>query len=483
MRTIKEWQSLLKAGENEMKEKQIRKKVMLIAPPFTQSKKAMKRCIFPLGIGYLASVLEKSGCNVKVLDCVVEGYDIETIKVNGEITFGLTPSDICTAISEFNPDFVGVSCLMSRQSENAHHVCELAKNVNPDIITIMGGTHVSALAEYVIKDKNVDYALIGDAEETIIDIIEGKNKKGIVRCKPVDINKLPYLARHLFSMGKYIDINMPTSCFSPYRRVTQIETTRGCPFNCCFCATSRFKGKYQARDVDNVLDEIRLLKEEYHIEELDIIDSNFILNKGRTLKLLKGIKEIGIAWTNGGGIWVGGLDEDLIKAIKESGCYQLSLAIESSSPRILKDIIDKPTNIDMVEPVVKLCKKYKIDLHAFFILGFPEQTIEEMRNDYKFALKMGFSSASFNIISPLAGSRIYDQYKDKITFDKIDLRKSSIPHPEISAEELEEMVHNFNKKFNSSLFYRNPKIFVKKYIYTLLRKKSLNFMFKMFNRQ
>lgn len=457
-------------------------KVMLIMPPFTQSKKAMKRCIFPLGIGYLSAVLEENGIVVKPLDCTVEGYDTEVDAGNGEITFGLTDEEIYLRIKEFNPDFVGVSCLMSRQAENAHRVCAIAKKVNPEIQTMMGGTHVSALSHEVIKDKNVDHALIGDAEVSILDVIKGK-EKGIVKCKPVDISKLPWPARYLFPMEKYLSINMSTNVYSFNDRITQIETTRGCPFSCVFCATTKFKGNYQMRPVDDVLEEIKFLKERYKINELDIIDSNFILDKKRTIKLLKGIKKIGVAWLNAGGIWVGGLDEELIKVIKDSGCYHLALAIESSTPRILDDVINKPTRIEMVKPVVDAARKIGVDLHAFFVLGFPEQTLDEIKNDYKFAKKMKFTSASFNIISPLPGSRIYEKYKGKIPFNKIDLRKASLEHPEITTEEMEKLVHKFNKKFNSSLIYRDPRMFFKKYVRRFLRKPSLKFMLKMFNRQ
>lgn len=180
---------------------------------------------------------------------------------------------------------------------------------------------------------------------------------------------------------------------------------------------------------------------------------------------------------------MGGLDDELLHLMKESGCYQLSLAIESSTPRILEEVIDKPTRLEMVAPVVKTCKKLGIDLHAFFVCGFPEQTREEMINDYEFAKRLEFTSASFNIISPLPGSRIYEKYKDILSFDKVDLRKASIPHPEMSTDEMEKLVRGFNRKFNSSLIYRNPRMFIKKYVGTLTRKPSLDLMKKLFNRQ
>lgn len=457
-------------------------RVMLIMPPFTQTKQAMKRCLLPLGIAYLATVLEKRGILVKVLDCIVEGYNTEVYNDDGELTFGLKYNEIKERILDFNPDYVGVSCLISRQAYNAHRVCEIVKEINPKIKTIMGGCHPSALPEQVISDSNVDNVVIGDGENAILRIINGE-KSGIVIGGDVDVKKNLWPARHLFPMEKYLEINMPTSVFSPHNRVTQIEFTRSCPFDCCFCSTTHFRGKYQKREVEDCLKEIVFLKEKYAIEELDIIDSNFIVDKKWTKDLLKGIKELKISWANPGGIWVGGLDEEILYLMKESGCYQLSLAIESSTPRILKDVINKPSRLEMVELVVKICKKIGIDIHAFFVVGFPEQTLEEIKNDYKFAKKMGFTSASFNIICPLPGSRIYNKYKDELRLDGVDLRKANIPHPEIKKEELEELVKKFNKNFNSSLLYRNPKMFFKKYMGTLIRKPSYTLMKRLFNRQ
>src|SRR4030042_6119537 len=105
---------------------------------------------------------------------------------------------------------------------------------------------------------------------------------------------------------------MPTSVYSPHNRVTQIEFTRSCPFNCCFCATTQFRGRYQKRNVSDCLSEVRFLKEKFGVEELDIIDSNLIVDKKWTKELLKGIKDIGISWANPGGLWVGGLDDELL---------------------------------------------------------------------------------------------------------------------------------------------------------------------------
>ena len=251
-------------------------KAMLIMPPFTQSKQSMRRCLFPLGIGYLSAVLSAEGFDVLPLDCIMEGYD--TIRYDdNELTYGLCDFEIKNRIKSFMPDYIGVSALISKQAKNAHRVCKLAKEVNPNIETIMGGGHPSAVPDQVLSDPNVDHVVVGDGEVALLQIVTGK-ASGFVR-GGVDIKALLWPARRLFDMEKYFKINMPTSVFSLHNRVTQVEFTRSCPFDCCFCATTQFRGDYQKRDVDDCLDEVVFLKETYQIDELDIIDSNLIVDK------------------------------------------------------------------------------------------------------------------------------------------------------------------------------------------------------------
>ncbi|MBF0117641.1 MAG: B12-binding domain-containing radical SAM protein [Desulfobacterales bacterium] len=442
----------------------------------------MKRCLFPMGLGYLAAVLEKNGILVSVLDCIVEGYDNEKYHKNGEMTYGLEDGDILKKIRDFDPDFVGVSCLISRQAHNAHRMCKLAKEIDQKIQTIMGGCHPSVLSQVVKKDINVDHVVIGSGENAIVEIVAG-NTQGIVDGGYVDVKELPWPARHLFPLEKYLKINMPTSIYSPHSRVTQIEFTRSCPFNCSFCSTTQFRGRYQKRRISDCIEEVRFLKNQYKINELDIIDSNFIVDKKWTKELLLGLKKVGISWANPGGIWLEGLDEELLQLMKDSGCYQLSLAVESSTPKILEEVINKPIDLKKVRPIVRMCRKLGIDLHAFFVCGFPEQTRKEILNDYYFAKEMGFTSASFNIICPLPGSRLYHKYSNFLDFDQVDLRKASIPHPEMTSDELVMLVDGMNKMFNSSLIYRDPFMFIKKYIATIIRKPSFHILRRLFSRQ
>lgn len=456
-------------------------KVMLISPSFSQPVESKKRCMVPLGIAYIGSYLRANGIDVQILDSVVEGYNTDSIN-DGMRTFGLSLEEIGNAIGGYSPDFVGVSCLMTQQWKNALAVCRIAKESNPKIHTVMGGCHPSVFPRSVLKHSEVDSVVMGEGEVAMLEVARHR-LKGMIQMKPLNIDKIPWPARDLFSIEKYLKINMPENIYSPHQRVTQILTSRGCPFRCVFCATTNFHGQWRGRTPADVVSEAEHLKREYGIDELNIVDENFILNRNRTIEILKGFERLNIAWSNPGGIWVNGLDFELLDLMKSSGCYQLTFPVETSNSSILREVIHKPINLKSVKPLVRYCRKIGIDTHAFFISGFPQQTKQNMLDDYKFALDCGFTSVTFNLITPLPGSELYEQYKTQVDIDNINYIKASIKHPSIPAEELEQMVRDFNRKFNRSIIWRNPVIFIKKYIRTLLHKFSLKDFSTIFDRQ
>jgi anaerobic magnesium-protoporphyrin IX monomethyl ester cyclase len=449
-----------------------KKRVMLIFPPFSQPASSKKRCLVPLGIAYIGAYLRDNGINVRILDCVVEGYDNNNIQ-NGINTFGLSWEDIEKEIKLFKPQFVGVSCLMTSQRHNAVKVCQIAKKINKKIHTFMGGCHPSAMPDEVLSHKEVDSVIIGEGELASLKIIN-YGLYGKIQEKALEIDSIPWPARDLLPIEKYIKINMPENIFSPYNRITQLITSRGCPFQCKFCAVRNFHGGWRGRNSEDVVNEIKFLKDTYQVEEVNIIDENFILDKQRAIEILKGISSIGISWSNPGGIWTQGLDEELLGYMKKANAYQLTLPVESSNEHILKDVIKKPLDINKLTRIMKECRRLKIDTHAFFICGFPEQTKEDMINDYKYAKKVKFDSASFHILTPLPGSDLYPIYKNYIDLDNINYIHATIPHPTMKKEEIESLVHEFNVKFNKSLRYRHPIKYFKKYILLPYRKKFNN---------
>lgn len=444
-------------------------KTILVNPPFTQSAKAGKRCTQPIGILGLATYLSKRGHEVKILDSMLEGYDHDLIH-SGVRTYGLPNAEIARRVVDYNPDYLGVSVLMTPNLKSALAICELVKSLNPKIQTIMGGGGIY-LAEDIIEKPSIDHVVVGEGEESLRKIVEGESE-GIVKSPLMNLDELPIPDRRFLSMEKYFEINMHTNTYSPYKRTVMLESSRGCPFNCCFCAVRKVWGKsFRGKTLENVKLEIIDIITKYKAQELDFIDPNLIYDRKRAIDLFTMMIELQqtslgkFAWGNYGGIYVAGLDDEVLELIKESGAYQISLAVENANEHILYDIIHKPIKLEKVPGIVEKSKQLGLDLHVFFVTGFPEESLEDMWRNYEFAKKADFTSASFNIVSPLPGSEIYEKYKEYADPMNVSFDTAVIPHPSLSKEDIEREVNKMNEEFNRGLWHRHPIHFLRKYVW------------------
>lgn len=443
-------------------------KVMLVNPPFTQSAKAAKRCVQPVGILSLATYLSRRKHEVKILDSMMEGYDNDLIS-SGVRTYGLPNAEIARRVVDYNPDCLGVSVLMTPHLKNALAICKLAKRHNPKIQTIIGGGGIY-LAGDVIENPFVDHVVVGEGEESLRKIVEGESE-GVVKSPFMDLDELPIPDRNLLSMEKYFDINMQTNTYSPYKRTVMLESSRGCPFNCCFCAVRNVWGRsFRGKSLEKVGIEITNIVTKYKAQELDFVDPNMAQDRKRMIELLTMMIELQaslgkFAWGNFGGTYVGGLDDEVLQLMKDSGAYQVTLAVENVNEHILRDTIHKPVKLECIPGIVEKCKQVGLDIHAFFVTGFPEESLEDMWRNYEFAKKMDFTSVSINIVTPLPGSEIYEKYKDDADPMSVSFDTSRIPHPDLSKEDIEREVNKMNVDLNRGLWRRHPLHFLKKYVW------------------
>ncbi len=448
-------------------------KVMLISPSYTLHKNDVRRCLPPIGLTYLAAALEKEGYQVNILDSATEGYHHLTPEGDRFVTYGLGDEELAKRIGAFNPDVVGVSCIFSTQWENAKKALELAKETKSKVITVVGGSHPTYTLEQTLKNQNVDYAISGEGEIPFLQLLnalkhkEEPSKIGGVSYRKNDQNHLnsdgqfmsvedlPFPAYHLLDMERYFSINLPQNPYPLGKRVAQVITSRGCSAKCVFCTTTNFWGnRYRGRSAEKVIEEIKWLKERYQIDEIQYTDDNLTLNKRRAMTILDGIKDLDLHWCLPQGVAVWALDEELMEKMKESGCYQLTFAIESGNEHVLKDLIKKPLRLKKVKPLVQKAKELEIKLHGFFICGIPGETLEQMQQTYDFAKDCGFESASFFAATPLVGSELLDichkggYLRPGMTPNDQLYKVGNISTPEFKAEEVEQLVEKFNREFN-----------------------------------
>lgn len=449
------------------------KRILLVYPRTTFHKDDIRRCVPPLGIAYIAAVLLREGYEVRIVDALAEGYG--TVIEEGEfVRCGLSDEEMKARIRNFCPDVVGVSCLLSTQYKNALSVLLLAKDVNGRIITLMGGSHPAFSVEEVLGHKEVDFVFLGEGENSILHLLLNINNGGnLADVRGIafrdggglvinrnteyikDLSALPFPARELLDMERYFSINMQQSPYSVGKKVINIITSRGCPARCVFCTSTNFWGNcYRARSPEDVVAEIKMLQNKYGVDELQFSDDNVTLNKKRLMKILDGIKDLGLRWCTPQGTAVWALDEELLVKMKESGCYQLTFAIESGSQEVLDKIIKKPLKLKKVKPLVKKAQELGIRVHAFFICGLPGETLGQMQETYDFAEEIGFDSASFFVATPLIGSEMLDicmkngYIRGEFKPHELVYKVGHIDTPGFSLEEVTELVKQFNKEYN-----------------------------------
>ncbi|MCK4268651.1 MAG: cobalamin-dependent protein [Actinomycetia bacterium] len=444
------------------------KKVLLIQPPYTIHKADPKGCQPPLGLAYLASVLENSGFEVKILDAIVDGFDTEISVGNNFIRYGLDFDKIQSASGEFAPDIIGISSLFSCQYSNALTVAEILKKDFPDSKIVMGGAHPSATCEEILKNECVDFVILGEGEYSFRDLIAALNSgqslinidglaykaDGEIRVNPKtsfiqDLDKLPFPARHLLDMEKYFQINRPHGTTSKLTPNTSLIMSRGCPARCIFCSIHGIWGrKFRARSPENVVDEIEFLVKTYGIKELQFEDDNLTFDKERAVKIFQLMieRELGLEWTTPNGVAAYRLDDELIEAMQKSGCYRACLAIESGDSQVLHKIIKKPLQLEKVKPLVKKFRDVGIAVDGFFVVGFPGETREQIKRTFRFATQAGFDNVNFFFATPYKGTELYDLCEENkllssdFDYSRLKVGNAHISTTEFSTAELEKLV-------------------------------------------
>ncbi len=473
-------------------------KVMFINPSNTMPKDSVRRLTTPLGFLYMGAVLKQHGYDVNIVDSPCEGY--YQTRVNGDfISYGLSEDEVEKRIKAFGPDLVGVTSMFTAHQNNANRHCDLVRKVS-DAPIVLGGIHPSLDMRASIENPSVDFVVSGEGEYRLLKLLEALNagaktfdidglafkQDGRAVINPAttrieDLDQLPLPARDLVDMERYIKIGVPFGPFSRRERVEQVTTSRGCPFNCNFCSTVNYWGhSFRARSVDSIMKEIDQLAKVYRVEEIQFADDNLTANKKRAKELFKRMIPYQLSWCTPNGLMAQTIDEEMVGLMADSGAYQISLAIESGSDRVRKEIIHKTVpSKDKVKAMIDSFRKRNVQVHGLFILGFPGETREEMEETIAYPRETGFDSASIFLATPLIGSELFRECVEKkyIAPDFIagDLKHYAMEIPPSSADfvmpgsELEALADNATREFNAWSRERNPGAWEAKYAQFLKR--------------
>ncbi len=475
-------------------------RILFIAPPALTMRAGRDiNPLPPMGLGYLASVAERSGVEVKILDCLVHGWEQEQFEGEHLVRIGLSDEEIQRRILEFKPDLIGINCQFSRQYKIYHSMFALIKRVDKRIIVIAGGPHATVCPDEVLSDSNCDYLLSGEAEDSFRKLIEalrtGTEKTSIdglgwkidgkryftPKRKIIEnLDAIPFPAYHLMELEKYF--GLAASHGERHRkRFSPIITSRGCPAKCTFCSAHQVWGKkYRLRSVENVLEEMQLLRNQYGIEEIMFEDDNVTANAKRAKLLFSRMidERLNFDWDtpNGAGAW--SMDEEMIDLMKKSGCVRLNFPVESGSQQVLKSIIKKPLVLEKVKKLAMHCQKIGLEHSMFLVIGMPGEKISDMWESFKFAAECGCFTPHVSVATPYPGTELYEicvengYFSKPFSLDDLFIRSFLIETPDWDGEDLKNMIVKGNLYLKLRNVMAHPAKLIE-YIVKLLLKPSL----------
>ncbi|MCD6428124.1 MAG: cobalamin-dependent protein [Desulfurococcales archaeon] len=362
----------------------------------------------PLGLAWIAAVLEQNGHKVKIIDT-------PTLKV--------TLKDFIAEVKSWSPDLIGISLQTPTAPKGYRAILELKKEL-PDVPIIVGGTHPTYMYEEALNN-GADVVVRGEGEYTTLELVNTIESRGmdfnelkkvdgiafrgrdgkIVVTKPRpfihDLDELPWPARHLLPMDKYTLFNKPI-------RIAHIMASRGCPYGCIYCITSYYWGrKIRFRSAENVVKEIEYLVEKYNAKQIVFSDDELVVNRKFMYDMIRGLKERGLDVTFACGARVDHVDREYLKFLYDSGCIALYFGVESASQATINRIGKKIT-LDQALKVFQWIKELKGFATGSFILGFPWETIDDMKKTVDFAIKLDPAYAQFTVLTPYPGTPLFE---------------------------------------------------------------------------
>ncbi len=389
-------------------------RVLLVNPPYTTEDRYGKELgrfgplNEPLGLAYLAASLEQGGHEVSIADAPA---------------LGLASMGICRLVEEKAYDLIGVTMLTPMYNRSVE-VVKALKHAFPEITMVVGGPHPTILPrETLIENKQIDFAVIGEGELIFLDLVNTlengsntddipgiayrKDNTVIVNQPPgmiTNLDDLPIPARHLLPMHAY---HMTKSRSQSGHSFT-VSVARGCPFNCGFCCRI-FGRKVRHHSIERIIEEIGILVSDYGAREINLEADTLTINRHFIGSLCDGIIHSGlskkITWTCESRIDT--VNEDILRKMKEAGCWQISYGVETGSQRLL-NLIHKDISLEKIEKAFAITQRIGISIRAFFMLGIPTETRQESLKTISFAKKLGARWSQFTVFTPFPGTELSD---------------------------------------------------------------------------
>lgn len=446
----------------------------MVNPPYrladlvgrTKSMKRIMNVVQPLGLGYIAALLERDGYDVVIEDCQCLELDHAVLIAN---------------LKKFGPDIVGISATTPTFGSTLITARMVKRNLS-NAVVVIGGAHVTALPRETMGYDCFDVGVMGEGDYTALDLVRHIEKNGIDGLEKIagivfrkngefhqterrpfikNLDEVPFPARHLLP---------PLSMYHPaptsYKRLpnAHLLTSRGCAgARCLFCDRGGFGFQVRFRSVENVFAEIEELINIYGARDLKFFDDTFTLDKRRVIRICEEFKKrkIDIPWCCLAR--ANTVNREVLKAMKEAGCWEILFGLESMDQNVLTKLM-KFTTVEQNVQAVRLCQEVGISVRANFVVGSPFDTLETMETDLREAIRLNMEFAHFNKFTPYPGSELYrmltnDGYRfDTTTWEsQLDLKGKIMYHPKsVTEDQYREWLIESHKRY-----YMRPKYILK----------------------
>lgn len=415
----------------------------------------------PLGILHLGSYIRRQFSDVDVhyldlhLNCKL-AYE------RGDAGFSaqdVVKNELEKILQKIRPAIVGVSCAFNAFADNFDRTIAEIKRIRPEAVVAVGGHYVSSYVDVLPENQDIDYVFIGEGEIPFTNFIrEFRNglrpKKRIIDTKEYlqNLDAFPPLDYDLINIDEYLKCQV-NSIGGNQGSTLNIMTARGCPQRCIYCATHKvWDYGFRAQSAEKMFGQLVELKDKYDVETVTFVDDNFLWDKERIKKFCELMIEhqVDINWYPSS-IRINSLDEEIIVLMKKAGCRSLLLAIESGTKRIQK-LIKKNVKLDHSMRMVNCLKREGIRVYSQFILGFPGETVAEIRETIQFARELKCDWNLYGIATPLYGTEMYKIAKENdYLLPNINVGSFSVGNiatPDFSSKEVESLLQEANYRTN-----------------------------------
>ncbi|MDY0190916.1 MAG: radical SAM protein [Desulfuromonas sp.] len=401
----------------------------------------------PLGLAAIAAYLLEREIDVDIIDCYA---------------FPDSDSQIVDYVRQQQPDWLGLSCTTSSFLDGVR-IAKMAKALQPEIKVVVGGPHVSALKEVLLRDYPViDALIVGEGEETLCQLLDtaqdqwpsvagvvSRQANGVVtfsgyRTPALELDSLPFPAYHKLSGFPQV-YQLPIFNY-PKAPNTSCISSRGCPYACSYCDRSVFQRTFRFNSAEYLYAHVQHLHDKYAIKHINFYDDQFTFHRQRVLDFTQLMIDKPLGMTFNCAIRAEHVDDELMAQMKKAGCWMVSLGIETGDPELLAQHRQNP-DLRMLADTIKMIKKHGIRVKGLMMVGLPGESEQSVRRSMDYVFNLPIDDLNVAKFTPFPGSPLYENIHQLGTFDedwpKMDCMGFQFVTKGMTEEQLETLFSDF----------------------------------------